>query len=116
MITNPELQPWLRARVALPSQPELIEIAAAADQSQSEGSKVGAWLALPAIQGLDARLSASAVETYETCPLQFKFEREWKLSRQGHAALQYGAAGPPGLRNFFHPVPLGPKQGQEEFL
>src|SRR5580704_10482049 len=29
LICNPTLQPWLRARAALPSQPELIEIAAA---------------------------------------------------------------------------------------
>ena len=114
LITNSGLQPWLRSRVALPSQPELIEMAAAADESHPESSKLAAWLALPAIEGLDARLSASAVETYETCPLQFKFEREWKLSRQLHAALQYGAVVHRVLRTYYDSVRLGrPKIGDE---
>ena len=39
LITNPELQPWLRSRPALPSQPELIEIAAA-DAAHPEGSRL----------------------------------------------------------------------------
>ncbi len=115
-ITNPGLQPWLRPRVALPSQPELIEIAAAADESYSEASRLGAWLALPAIEGLDARLSASAVETYETCPLQFKFEREWKLSRQLHAALQYGAAVHRVLRTYYDSVRLGRPKTEDELI
>ncbi len=115
-ITNPGLQSWLRPRVALPSQPELIEIAAAADESYSEASRLGAWLALPAIEGLDARLSASAVETYETCPLQFKFEREWKLSRQLHAALQYGAAVHRVLRTYYDSVRLGRPKTEDELI
>jgi DNA helicase-2/ATP-dependent DNA helicase PcrA len=92
LIGNAGLQSWLRSRPALPSQPELIEIAAAADPAYPESSRLPAWLELAPIEGLGASLSATAVETYETCPLQFKFEREWKLSRQVHAAMQYGAA------------------------
>src|SRR5260370_36292844 len=115
-ITNPGLQSWLRPRVALPSQPELIEIAAAADESYSEASRLGAWLALPAIEGLDARLSASAVETYETCPLQFKFEREWKLSRQLHAALQYGAVVHRVLRTYYDSIRLGRPKTDDELI
>ncbi len=68
---------------------------------------LAAWLALPAIEGLDARLSATAVETYETCPLQFKFEREWKLARQVHAAMQYGAAMHRVLRTYYDSLRLG---------
>src|SRR5260370_16837647 len=79
-ITNPGLQSWLRPRVALPSQPELIEIAAAADESYSEASRLWAWLALPAIEGLDARLSASAVQTYAPCPFQSQFQPPLTLS------------------------------------
>jgi DNA helicase-2/ATP-dependent DNA helicase PcrA len=101
LIGNMALQPWLRVREAYASQAELIELAAAADAAHVEGSRLPAWLALPAIAGLDARLSATAVETYETCPLQFKFEREWKLSRQIHAAMQYGAAIHRILRTFY---------------
>ncbi|MGO8810775.1 MAG: ATP-dependent helicase [Candidatus Sulfotelmatobacter sp.] len=116
LIGNAGLRPWLRSRPALPSQPELIEIAAAADTAQAQGSRLPAWLALPAIEGLDARLSATAVETYEACPLQFKFEREWKLSRQLHAAVQYGAAMHRVLRTYYDSVRLGRTQNDDELL
>jgi DNA helicase-2/ATP-dependent DNA helicase PcrA len=116
LIGNPGLQRWLRARAALPSQPELIEIAAAADPSHDQGSRLLTWLELPAIAGLDAKLSASAIETYETCPLQFKFEREWKLSRQLHAAVQYGAAMHRVLRTYYDSVRLGRTKPDDELL
>ena len=116
LICNPSLQPWLRARAALPSQPELIEIAAAADAAHPQGSRLPAWLALPPIEGLNAKLSATAVETYETCPLQFKFEREWKLARQVHAAMQYGAAMHRVLRTYYDAVRLGRSKSDEELL
>ena len=116
LIGNLSLQPWLRARAALPSQPELIEFAAAADAAYPQGSRLPAWLALPPIEGLDARLSATAVETYETCPLQFKFEREWKLARQVHAAMQYGAAMHRVLRTYYDAVRLGRNKSDEELL
>ena len=116
LIGNPGLQPWLRSRAALPSQPELIEIAAAADAAHAGGSRTAAWLALPAIEGLDARLSATAVETYERCPLQFKFEREWRLARQVHAALQYGAAMHRVLRTYYDSARLGRARTDGELL
>ncbi len=116
LIGNPGLHPWLRARPALPSQPELIEIAAAADPAYPEGSRLPAWLELAPIEGLGARLSASAVEAYETCPLQFKFEREWKLSRQVHAAMQNGAAMHRVLRTYYDSVRLGRPKTDEELI
>jgi DNA helicase-2/ATP-dependent DNA helicase PcrA len=116
LIANPTLQPWLRARAAIASQPELIEIAAVADAAHPEGSRLAAWLELPAIEALNARLSASAVETYETCPLQFKFEREWKLARQVHAAMQYGAAIHRVLRTYYDSVRLGRTKTDEELI
>jgi DNA helicase-2/ATP-dependent DNA helicase PcrA len=116
LMTNPGLRPWLRSRPALPSQPELIEIAAATDSAHPEASRLAAWLALPAVDGLEARLSATAVEIYETCPLQFKFEREWKLSRQLHAAVQYGAAMHRVLRTYFDSVRLGRAKSDDEVL
>jgi DNA helicase II / ATP-dependent DNA helicase PcrA len=116
LIGNLALQPWLRARAALPSQPELIDIAAAADAAYPEGSRLPGWLALSPIEGLDARLSATAVETYETCPLQFKFEREWKLARQVHAAMQYGAAMHRVLRTYYDSARLGRTKSDDELL
>ncbi len=117
LLCNAVLHPWHRARAALPSQPELIEIAAAAaDDAYPQGSHLPAWLALPAIEGLETRLSATAVETYETCPLQFKFEREWKLSRQIHAAAQYGAAIHRVLRTYYDSIRLNRIKSDEELL
>jgi DNA helicase II / ATP-dependent DNA helicase PcrA len=116
MILNSRLQSHLRAREALPLQPELINLAAAADETYAAESRLSAWLALPAIDGLGARLSASAVETYETCPLQFKFEREWKLSREIHAAAQFGAAIHRVLRTYFDSIRVGRKKTDDELL
>ncbi len=118
LICNPLLQLWLRARAALPSQPELIDItiAAAADEAHPEGSRLPAWLALPPIIGLEARLSASAIDTYENCPLQFKFEREWRLSKQLHGAMQYGAAVHRVLRTYYDSQRLGRTKTDEELL
>ena len=116
LIGNPGLQPWLRSRSALASQPELIEIAAAADPAYPEGSRLPAWLELPAIEGLDARLSASAVETYEMCPLQFKFEREWRLARKVQAAMQYGAAMHRVLRTYYESARLGRTKNDQELI
>jgi DNA helicase II / ATP-dependent DNA helicase PcrA len=116
LVTDASLHPWLRSRQALPSQPELIEIAAAAGEDQSSSSHLPAWLALPPVDGLDSRLSATAVETYELCPLQFKFEREWKLSKQVHAAMQYGATMHNVLRTYYDSVRLRRTKTDEELL
>ena len=45
---------------------------------------------MPPASDLSAKLSASAVQTYETCPLQFKLEREWRIPGEVPAAMQYG--------------------------
>lgn len=115
LIINPALQPWLRYRPAVPSQPELIEIAAGADENTS-GSHLPEWLALSPVEGLDSRLSASAIETYELCPLQFKFEREWKLSKQVHAAMQYGATMHNVLRTYYDSARLNRTKTDDELL
>ncbi len=116
MLTTSALRPWLRSRDGLPLQPDLIEIAAAADPAHPEGSRLPAWLALPPIDGLGSRLSASAVETYEKCPLQFKFEREWKLARRVQAAMQFGAAMHRVLRTYYDSARMGRTKTKEELI
>ena len=56
------------------------------------------------------------METYENCPLQFKFEREWKLSRQVHAAMQYGAAMHRVLLTYYDSVRLHRTKTEDELL
>ncbi len=54
-------------------------------------TRTNQWLAMPPAADLHSRLSASAVQTYETCPLQFKLDREWRIPDEVPAAMQYGA-------------------------
>jgi len=62
------------------------------------------WLGLPAMEDLSTRLSASAVQTYQTCPLQFKLSREWRIPSEIGAALQYGGAIHRVLKTYFDAV------------
>jgi len=66
-----------------------------------------AWVALPPAADLSARLSASAVQTYESCPLQFKLEREWKIPGEVPAAMQYGGSIHRVLRTYYDSVRPG---------
>jgi DNA helicase-2/ATP-dependent DNA helicase PcrA len=81
------LKPYLRQRHALEFQTDLFAEAAPA----LPGSPVSEWLKLPPALDLGARLSASALQTYEICPLQFKLEREWRIPGEVPAAMEYGA-------------------------
>ena len=46
-------------------------------------------------------LSASAVDTYERCGLQFKLERDWRIAGKPAAAMQYGASMHRVLKDLF---------------
>jgi superfamily I DNA/RNA helicase/RecB family exonuclease len=67
-------------------------------------SRIREWLSLPAASNLHARLSATAVETYATCPLQFKLERDWRIPGEVPAAMQYGATMHRVLRAYYDSV------------
>jgi DNA helicase II / ATP-dependent DNA helicase PcrA len=69
-------------------------------------TRINEWLSLPPAANLHSRLSASAVQTYETCPLQFKLEREWRIPDEVPAAMQYGAVMHRVLRAFYDSVRL----------
>src|SRR4051794_7177077 len=77
---------WLVAGQPRGFQTDMFAAAAAA----AGMSRASEWLSLPPVSDLSAKLSASAVQTYETCPLQFKLEREWKIPGEVPAAMQYG--------------------------
>jgi RecB family exonuclease len=44
------------------------------------------------------------VQTYETCPLQFKLERDWRIPGEVPAAMQYGATMHRVLRAYYDSV------------
>jgi DNA helicase-2/ATP-dependent DNA helicase PcrA len=69
-------------------------------------SRTSEWLSLPPASNLHSRLSASAIQTYETCPLQFKLDREWNIPGEVPAAMQYGAVMHRVLRAYYDSVRL----------
>ena len=66
-----------------------------------ERSNVAAWLLMEPTANFVTGLSATAIETYEECPLRFKLEREWNLPRDVPASLHYGAAMHRVLHTFY---------------
>ena len=113
LLQNAGLRPWLNARPARASQATIFAVASPA---YPPPSRMAEWLDLPSIQGLHNMLSASAVDTYERCPLQFKLERDWRMAREIPAAMQYGAAMHRVLRTYYDSVRLGRPKRDEELL
>jgi DNA helicase II / ATP-dependent DNA helicase PcrA len=82
--------PSLLGRWLVPGQPRGFQTDMFAEAVTAGMARASEWLSLPPAADLSAKLSASAVQTYETCPLQFKLEREWKIPSEVPAAMQYG--------------------------
>ena len=114
LITNKSVVPWFRALPAGGAQATL-DIAAAASLYPDQ-SRATEWFELPVIDGLHKRLSASAVDTYQRCGLQFKLERDWRISAKPAAAMQYGAAIHRVLKTYFDSVRLGRPKTDEELI
>src|SRR5262249_22681074 len=98
LLKEAALKRFLVVRPARAFQPELF-----ASANPSRLSRAAEWLSLPPISPA-TRLSASAIETYDTCPLQFKLDREWRIPRKIPAALHYGAAMHRVLKTYFDSV------------
>jgi DNA helicase II / ATP-dependent DNA helicase PcrA len=113
LLQDSALRPWLASRPARASQTTIF---AAASSAYPVVSRTAEWLDLPATEGLSARLSASAVDTYERCPLQFKLERDWRMSREIPAAMQYGAAMHRVLRTYYDAIRLGRPRTDDEVV
>jgi len=112
LLRDPRLGSVLKQRPARAFQPELF---AAAAPLPAFASRTAEWLALPPASPLN-RLSATSIERYEVCPLQFKLEREWRLPSDVPAAMQYGAAIHRVLRTYFDSVRLDRPMSQESLL
>ncbi len=70
-----------------------------------EPSPVGRWMLLPPAFAKDEMaLSANAVQSYSTCPMKFKLERDWKIPGEAAAAMQYGFAIHTVLKNYYDPA------------
>jgi len=90
LLGNTALAPFLRS-VEAPAATHTIKAAAVAPIAQ--------WIELPPrAPMLAAPLSASAIESYLRCPLQFKLKRDWNLPEAPTAALRFGNAMHQALR------------------
>jgi DNA helicase-2/ATP-dependent DNA helicase PcrA len=67
-------------------------------------SPLGRWMLLPPAFGPEIALSANAVQSYATCPMKFKLERDWKIPGEAAAAMQYGFAIHTVLKNYYDPA------------
>ena len=68
-------------------------------------SRIAEWVNLPPLpQTLSGPLSASAIESYERCPLSYKLGREWKLPEEPAANMQFGSAMHLALLAYFDSV------------
>jgi DNA helicase-2/ATP-dependent DNA helicase PcrA len=116
LLQDVNLRRWVRSRPAVGSQGSIEIFAAASPAYPGASSRTTQWVDLPAAPGLQDRLSASAVDSYERCPLQFKLERDWRMSSKPVAAMQYGAAMHRVLRTYYDPVRLGRPKSDEELI
>lgn len=81
-----------------------------------ERSNVAAWLLAETTGDFVKGLSASAIDTYQQCPLRFKLERDWNLPRDVPASLHYGAAMHRVLLTFYQAQKLGREIKDEQLL
>jgi DNA helicase-2/ATP-dependent DNA helicase PcrA len=80
-------------------------------------SAIGSWMLMAPVFKVDElKLSANAVESYSTCPLKFKLERDWEIPGETAAALQYGTAVHTVLKHYYDPQPGRPEQSAEDVV
>lgn len=115
LMANRTVAPWLRVVQASGTQATL-DLAAAASALHATESQTTRWFELPVLDGLHNRLSASAVDTYERCGLQFKLDRDWRIPAKPAAAMQYGAAVHRVLKTYFDSVHVGRPKTDEELI
>jgi DNA helicase-2/ATP-dependent DNA helicase PcrA len=93
-----------------------VELFAEESLGYPEPSRLTNWLSLRATQGLHLQLSASAVDTYERCPLRFKLERDWRIASKPAAAMQYGASMHRVLRTYYDALRAGRPQTEQQLI
>ena len=112
LLKDTSLRRWLVQAPARGFQTDMFAEAAA----PATMTRTNQWLALPPAANLHSRLSASAVQTYETCPLQFKLEREWRIPDEVPAAMQYGAVMHRVLRAYYDSVRLERPMADDDLI
>ncbi len=81
------IKPWFKHRTCREFQTDIF-----AAEEPAVISQIGKWLGMTPASDLASTLSASAIDRYQMCPLQFKLEREWRIPSEVSGAVQYGAS------------------------
>ena len=79
-------------------------------------SRLAEWTGLQPATDLASTLSASAIDRYERCPLQFKLEREWRIPPEVSGAVQYGASVHRVLLAYYNSVRWGRSLSLDDVL
>jgi DNA helicase II / ATP-dependent DNA helicase PcrA len=93
-----------------------VELFAEESPGYAKLSRLANWIHLRATDGLHLQLSASAVDTYERCPMRFKLERDWRLAAKPAAALQYGASMHRVLRTYYDALRAGRSRTVQQLI
>ncbi len=81
------------------------EFRADIDAAIAPVSTLGAWFALPTrVPEQKLTLSATRLETYNTCPLKFKIQSEWNIPDEPVPAMQFGNAVHTALKGYYDAV------------
>ncbi|HWR17543.1 MAG TPA: ATP-dependent DNA helicase [Terriglobales bacterium] len=92
------------------------EIAATASEVQAF-STTAEWMLLPPSRPMEKiPLSATRIETYEKCPLQFKISADWNIPSEPMPALQFGNAVHTALKGFNDALKAGRPLTKQQFL
>ncbi len=96
-------------------RPYNIPLIAARAETHPPVSGLADWLLRPPSGALAlGPLSAGAIDRYDTCPLQFKLQREWKIPGSVSANLLYGNIAHQVLRDYFDAVLAGKPRTSEQ--
>jgi len=94
--------------------PFAIDLAAGA---VAPGPGVAGWLLnFPQRYVFDGSLSATLIESYETCPLQFKIGRCWDVPGEVAAQMQYGNVIHTLLRDYYESLRAGRPKSADEMV
>jgi ATP-dependent DNA helicase UvrD/PcrA len=85
--------------------------------AEGDHSRISEWVMLAALpQTASRRLSASAIESYERCPLSYKLRLEWRLPEEPGANQQFGSAMHTALLAYFDALRKGRNMAAEELV
>lgn len=104
MIKDSSLDQFFQSRISRGFQTDLF---GQASSPATTASRTEEWVTLPPASDLQARLSATAVDSYKICPLQFKLGRDWRIPGEVPAAMHYGAVMHRVLRTYYDSVTSG---------